>query len=94
MMSTHVEYQDEMEAKLSGWSERLGALRPSAAQEIHLRPSHAQHLHWTVLRDAAATKLAELRRAPRDRWDIVRYELASLWHEMEGALDGLAPVRA
>ena len=91
-MTMRSDYQDDMEAKLQEWCERLDALRPTVGHEI-MFTFHEQLVAWARTSKAAATKLAELKTTPRDHWGVVRAELAALWHEMERALDDISPRR-
>jgi hypothetical protein len=84
-MSERDDYQAAMEGKLDTWTARLDALEADAV----LGGDEAYRTllnEWRTGGNVARAKLAELKAAKGNRWDVVRPQMARAWEAIAGEL--------
>jgi hypothetical protein len=89
-MSKREEFQARMEEALALWSARFDALKKSAGKEAKAEITE-QLERWHAAKEIAAAKLAELKAAAGETWDVVRLELEGAWRAVESVLDDGQP---
>jgi hypothetical protein len=85
-MSKRSVYQIEMEEKLELWSARLDALMTKATEAEKIA-FHTEVDQWKAAGIVAFAKLAELKKATGDNWDVVKKEMGSIWQTIAAAID-------
>lgn len=84
-MSERDDYQAAMERKLDAWTAKLDALEADAVtggDEAYRKLLD----EWRSGGNAARAKLAELKAANGNRWDVVRPQMVRAWEAIAGVL--------
>jgi hypothetical protein len=85
-MSKRSDYQKEMEERLELWSARLDVLMAKAT-EAEKTAFQTEVLQWKAAGIVAFAKLAELKSATGDNWDVVKREMGAIWQTIAAAID-------
>ena len=89
-METRELYTQKYEAQLKEWRGKLDALhahvQKSAAQaQLDLKP----HLDTAGARyDEAKSKLAHVAKTTDDKWDGVKHDAETAWHDLKASVEG------
>jgi len=75
-----------MERQLGDWTARLEALEADGPRAGD--PAYRKHLtEWRTAGNVARAKLAELKAAIGNRWDVVKPQMARAWDAIASVLD-------
>jgi len=91
-MSMKDAYLEKMEGQLREWGAKFDELRAKANKaEAGAKIECMKQLDsLTAKRDAAQTKLGEIRAAGEGAWEILKTGVESAWSELKAAIDGAA----
>jgi hypothetical protein len=89
-MSKREDYQTHIEEQLALWGARFEALKARAGKEAS--PEDKKQLEvWNAASQTALAKLAELKAATGDNWDVVKEQMEKEWHAIEAVLNPREP---
>ena len=91
-MSLRDAYIDKMEAQLREWGTKIDELKAKADKaEASAKIEYMKQLDsLKAKRDAARTKLGEIRAAGEDAWESMKSGVEGAWSELKSAIDGAA----